>query len=626
MCMNTEQKILEILMHTDQPLASKDLAFQLGTSDKTALKYLNMLKQELAGSGADIEIRQRSGSVLLIQDQQKFSSFCSRFYQKDLFNDPMIRSRYILMRLLLDSSHLDGYVLAEDIGISPGTLRSIIRSLKPVLQKYNLSLHRSHLDGYRISGKEEDIRHCLSREGNAMFIENTLVSNPYQGNLQSSLHQMISDALQQFNIAVSSDSINALSLHALIAINRIETNNPVVLQNYIDITRIKSKPEYNAAKKIASEIFKGIHIQLDESEILYLAMHIAGKQRLLGHDQFDNEISDDAILFYNKFLRQILHLTGEDFFNDEDLRSSLLNHIAPFLTRLKRNMLIEKTELSSIKSEFPLAYDTAVSGLTIIDQALPEAEISFFALHLQLAYEKRKDANHIRYNVAIYCEEVSSIYQIVTFRLNQYFKDDINEIMFISKDKRKDIEPGIYQLFLSLSDDMEGTFEGTIHISAAMSEPDISAIRRRIIQLNAAFFDNIMVKPYLFWTISASSQIDVLNQMTELTARSVPLPADFLERVLHREACASTAYNNRIAIPHPILNDDMPSFIAIARLKNPVQWGNKMVQLIFLVSGNNAVNQWFYDHLAKTISDEKIVQRLLQAPDFKAFRKVFESI
>ncbi|MEE1333845.1 MAG: helix-turn-helix domain-containing protein, partial [Erysipelotrichaceae bacterium] len=203
LCMNTEQKILEILMHTDQPLASKDLAFQLGTSDKTALKYLNMLKQELAGSGADIEIRQRSGSVLLIQDQQKFSSFCSRFYQKDLFNDPMIRSRYILMRLLLDSSHLDGYVLAEDIGISPGTLRSIIRSLKPVLQKYNLSLHRSHLDGYRISGKEEDIRHCLSREGNAMFIENTLVSNPYQGNLQSSLHQMISDALQQFNIAVS---------------------------------------------------------------------------------------------------------------------------------------------------------------------------------------------------------------------------------------------------------------------------------------------------------------------------------------------------------------------------------------------------------------------------------------
>lgn len=624
--MNMEQQILHILIHADHPVASKDLAFQIGSSDKTVLKYLNMLKHELVGSGAEIEIRQRTGSILVVHDQKKFSSFCSRFYQKDLFNDPAIRSRYILMRLLLDSSHLDSYLLAEDIGISPGTLRSVIRSLTPVLQNYNLSLHRSHINGYRIAGTEEDIRHCLAREGDAMFIENALAEKPKQGDLQSSLHQIINAALKQFNIAVSYDSINALTLHALIAINRIETNNPVILQDYVDIARIKSKPEYNAAKQIASAIFHIINIQLNEAETLYLAMHIAGKQRLLGHDQFDNEISNDAILFYNKFLRKILHLTGEDFFNDEDLRSSLLNHIAPFLTRLRRNMLIEKTELTSIKSEFPLAYDTAVSGLTIIERTLPEAEISFFALHLQLALEKRKNTDHVRYNVAVYCEEVASIYQIVTFRLNQYFKEDINEIMFIPKDKRVSADLESCQLFLSLSDDMSSMDDSTIRITAAMSETDVAAIRRRILQLNAAFFDNIMVKPALFWDLEAADQYDVLSQMASRLANILPLPDDFLERVMEREACASTAYNNRIAIPHPIQNDDMPGFIAIARLQEPVLWGTKMVQLIFLISSNNAVNQWFYDHLAKTISDEKVVQKLLQAKDFSSFRKVFESI
>ena len=198
--------------------------------------------------------------------------------------------------------------------------------------------------------------------------------------------------------------------------------------------------------------------------------------------------------------------------------------------------------------------------------------------------------------------------------------------MFIPKDKRVSADLESCQLFLSLSDDMSSMDDSTIRITAAMSETDIAAIRRRILQLNAAFFDNIMVKPALFWDLEAVDQYDVLSQMASRLANILPLPDDFLERVMEREACASTAYNNRIAIPHPIQNDDMPGFIAIARLQEPVLWGTKMVQLIFLISSNNAVNQWFYDHLAKTISDEKVVQKLLQAKDFSSFRKVFESI
>jgi len=56
------------------------------------------------------------------------------------------------------------YDLADELYISPSLLRNIIRSLKETAQQYHLNLENSHQNGYRITGNEIDIRHCLTSE------------------------------------------------------------------------------------------------------------------------------------------------------------------------------------------------------------------------------------------------------------------------------------------------------------------------------------------------------------------------------------------------------------------------------------------------------------------------------
>ena len=103
--------------HTDY-VSGKDLAFALHTSEKTILKYLNILKDELKDNGAEIDIKQGMGSRIVIHDQNCFQKYLSSFSQKEngILSNPQARKTYVLVKLLTNGSYIDFY---EHISISP---------------------------------------------------------------------------------------------------------------------------------------------------------------------------------------------------------------------------------------------------------------------------------------------------------------------------------------------------------------------------------------------------------------------------------------------------------------------------------------------------------------------------
>lgn len=126
--------------------------------------------------------------------------------------------------------------------------------------------------------------------------------------------------------------------------------------------------------------------------------------------------------------------------------------------------------------------------------------------------------------------------------------------------------------------------------------------------------------------IDADNKETVLRYMVDHVAKYIPLPDDFMERVNIRESMATTELDNRVAIPHPISNQDMPGFVSIARLAKPCLWETKQVQLVFLVSGSNDINPWLYGKIARIISNSTLSKQLLEAKDFKEFVDIFEKI
>lgn len=625
-----DQRILKKLMEVSEPISSSDLAFSLQVSEKTVLKYLNILKEEIRPFGATIEIKQGAGSYLNIIDKAKFFHFIQS-QDSDVFNDPQARQKYILLRLMLENDYINVYDLADELAISPSLLRTIFKQLPPILEKYNLVLAHSHNHGYMIKGDEKDIRRCLTKECRENIkIDDLLSQSELQTHDISEIEKILTESLEKFDIAISNEAINSLTLHILIAINRIETDNPIKLDEDILNSNLRSTPEYFVVGYVHKQLQEKFNIKLPENELLYLTMHINGKQRIYGHEKIQVKVDRQALVFYNKFLRNILNLGKIDLFEDDELRVSLLNHIVPFLNRVNNNMLITKNEIINAKNEFPYAYELALYGMQIFkdsDVVITNPEISYFALHIALALEKSKTSNK-KINVAIICKEVTSVYHMISYKLNRNFQDKINTIKFVTIDNLSDFPFEDYQLILNSTNTMIHINRETINISNNINFNDIYTINLALDKLYASDEISSLINPSLFFNIDAKDKDDALEKHIRKIQKVIELPADFKDNIINRENLESTEYENRIAMPHPLHPEDLPQFVSIARLSKPIVWQNKNVQLIFLICTHNMqhTTSTVFEKISKIVCDENIALSLINAKDYNEFMKLFINI
>jgi lichenan operon transcriptional antiterminator len=159
-----------------------------------------------------------------------------------------------------------------------------------------------------------------------------------------------------------------------------------------------------------------------------------------------------------------------------------------------------------------------------------------------------------------------------------------------------------------------------------MTQKDIETITQAINQLSSRIINTIVLRDYLFFDLDVSSKDECIKETVKLINEYISLPEDFLERVQTRESLASTEYNNRIAMPHPINMIDIPEFVAVARLQKPILWNEKNVQLVFLVCNRGEINTWVYEKLTKIIASSEISSSLIQAKSFNEFRDIIEKI
>ena len=143
--------------------------------------------------------------------------------------------------------------------------------------------------------------------------------------------------------------------------------------------------------------------------------------------------------------------------------------------------------------------------------------------------------------------------------------------------------------------------------------------------LNEKFHLDKLIRPELYLEISASSRQEALMKQIEHIRKSLPLPADFYDSVAARERMGTTEYNNKIAIPHPLNPEQLPNFISICKLKKPVTWNAKPVQIIFLVciNENQALTRIFFDKISKIIQNSHLAFELLETRNYDEFMAKF---
>lgn len=619
--------ILKYLTHNDNYVSGKELSVNLKISEKTVLKYLNQIKEEIIPHGAEIEVLQGKGSHLIIHDPNLFNQYINSICEhgNEILSNPASRKSYVLMRLLTDGKYIDLYDLADELYVSPSLLRSIIKEIAENASHYGLSLDHSHKNGYRIIGPEDKVRRCISQE--CIDIQSVIsVISDSSEDISMKLTGIINDSLHRFGIAMSNASVNSLKLHILIAINRIETDHPIQFIPSFNLYKLKGTPEYFVAATINKELKEICGKELDDNELLYLTMHINGKQRLNEHQVLKVKVNEEDIVFCNKFLRNIYRLADVDFFDDEELRISLLNHIVPFRNRVNNGMQINRKDLESIQYSFPYAYELALLGLSMFNEnEITTSETAYFSLHLELSLEKNLQTDQ-QFNITVITDEINTMYQLISFKLSKHFGNLIEKIHFTTPDNIDEYKDTT-DLFINVS---EATFippSPTVNTSALMTAHDLEIIQNALSSIRSRANLEKLVNPELFLEIQPETSEECIDMIIAKIKSSISLPDNFKQLVMEREQLGTTEYKNNIAVPHAITTENIPDFLTIVHLKKPIIWKEKPVSLVFLLSSSNSkTSAWFLERIGKAVQSPSISEALINAKSFNAFMNVFFSI
>ena len=632
---NVEKEIVTYLANKkEEYTSSTDIGFVLNVSSRTIRKYISILKDTLPEHGATLETFYGQGFKLVIHDATKFKRYLLEEEKSEVFCDPDTRKKYILLRLLTSSEYINSYDLAEEVYVSPSLIRMHLKEIATILGTYNLQLVNSKSSGYKVEGNEKNVRLCITQECRNTSILDSYFQNADSTNYVEGLRPILEESMRKFNIAISTESVKSLTLHFLIAITRLKTGNQIDIDKNVR-SQIHVTPEFFVMGYIAKKIKEKYGVEFTEDEQVYMTMHITGKRRLYGHEHLQVEVTQEALVFINKFLRNIYKSTGVDLFEDEELRIALLNHVVPFLTRVRNNFIIHQSDLKDIKKNYPYAYELAVYGLDgLLNQdQISSAEIAYFTLHIALALEKREMGIEEKKNAIVVCKDVDSMYVLLSYRLKKELEDYFSGFYFVSleefdKQVNKSVQEKNYDIILNTTGESFDSQLPIIQISSRVTDADVQKIRSTTEKLNVSKMLIENLEESLFFVLpSVADKEEALKKMVSLVNSKYALPEEYYESVLQRERIDSTEFGKYLAIPHSMKVIEEYSFICVLKLDKPLRWIKEEVQFVFLINlPDSKKTKWFLDTITSLLNEDTSVQSLLETKNYAEFIQVLENL
>lgn len=180
----------------------------------------------------------------------------------------------------------------------------------------------------------------------------------------------------------------ALTDHISFAIDRIksglEISNPFIYE-----TKALYPEEFEIAEKAALMIKDQLEVDISESEIGFIALHIhAARQNI----KVTETIND------TRFIKELVDLIESELVISIDntglTYSRLINHLRTSVNRMENQRNIKNPLLSTIKDEFKESYQIAKSIGSYIEQRkninVSEDELGYLALHIERIKETAK--------------------------------------------------------------------------------------------------------------------------------------------------------------------------------------------------------------------------------------------
>lgn len=574
--------------------------------------------------------------------------------QPDVPDSSQERRRYLMQRMLLDGEKLDLEDTAALLYVSTGTLKKEMTQLRGLLEEYSLSLETDR-EGASIAGEETSKRALIMdyffRSSSFSSIQEYMDHSGYFDDIPTEqMLRLILDESRQFGIRLSDVTVQNALLHLALSVKRMQAG--LKPEAAIMTPGFEESLEYQAARAIFRRLSGMIDGEFPPEEISYLALHLAGKGTWKDYSTGSQpqDLEQEAITV----LRQLAEDDVMQLDGDQQLISSLLEHLRPMTVRLQRGLPQKNPLTEAIVRDEPelmkiiRKYFGAMPSLRRYD--IDDDEWAYLALHVMAALERQKEKKKLQ--VLVVCATGYGSSQLLKSRLMKHFSDSLHIVTETGYyEMSDDILQGIDLIISSVNIGPVIFGVPFIHVSVFLSEEDVQNIQRFIDQEKAGpekkepaaarpasksqkeIFDCYFSEEDFRVYKGHPERDQVLSDLVEtLACYEKDSFADHMrEQIRLRSQMGSLVFSDTIAVPHPAVPLSKVARLALALIPEGMYWNEShpAIRFVFLMSPSYVENRNLPKVTGAIVSlmEEPVLQeQILQEQSFDVFGRILGSL
>lgn len=334
-----------------------------------------------------------------------------------------LRRKLVLSKIIIESDTLNLINLAETVFVSKNTILNDLNSIREFLSTKRLTVQYKRSSGYKVAGKELDIRKALvetlkdilSYPVGSFFIVKYLDLSKKEITFLGKRLELLEDRL---DILFTDESVDALPylIYAIIVRARNTDKN---FDFPDEIKDIKNTQEYN---KTISLFWN--YSDLTENDLLYLVLLVLSFNLVDSNYHFYN--LDDLISKVDLFVERIEKRLAVTFDNKRRLKSNLLQHLRPALYRAYLGIKIGNPLTNQFFNEYEYFYLAVKEEMEIFKELVrndfsPD-EISFVAMILLSSLTGQSDELRDKpFTGIVVCKNGTSISKMLVDKLQKMF-------------------------------------------------------------------------------------------------------------------------------------------------------------------------------------------------------------
>lgn len=626
-------QIIEKLIDNNRtPITSKTLALYMGVSERSVKTYIKEVSDFCKEQGMILERKPGLGFVAdFTQEQIRQISDLKR--DKKIVMSKKQRMSYIMYILL---SGWDTYTLSlfsEELNVSKKMIGDDINTISRELKKYGIKINRVAGHGVFITGDEFSIRKAMrscctyaigSKEINKTYdyrmsaSEGELwINNFGQDNFEKSI-EVIHKVEKSFGVAYTDYSFRMLAEYLSLQLFRTRMGNLITEEVISNQKHISNPILVDLVAESFGELGK---VHLNDFERQYIDVLFASAAVQINDNRFKTVIAAEYEEKNKRICKEMLEYLSEilnvELMENELLRTSLEGFLPASLIRTTYGIEVSNPFLGDIREMYSGIFATCFTLGKFYEEycnAIPtDHEISFIALYLGGALHRNVKSVKA---VLIGTSGIAAA-NIVARKIESRI-DNVRIVAILSSGQIDSIDNYEFDIILSMLPNFE-YYNKVIYISPIISKKDEKNIKDACFEalshpkLEKEDFVNMIDADHIVVVREKTDRDVILKQVCKQLCDDGYVKDEYYQDVLKREHIESTAIGNGVAIPHGMPQNVIQPKVAVIKLEYPVNWGGKMVSVIFLLAlnfNNIGTTKAFFSDFSRMVGSKEKIERI----------------